>query len=202
MKKTLLGLLLILSIVFVGCSKTGTSEEENTKVDPQVEQPSRADQDEETNTTEDISSPDSQEKETIYAPDFELTDLEGNTVKLSDYKGKVVFLNFWAEWCGYCKKEMPDMQKMYKDYEVDKDDFVILAVNVQDTRETIDTYLSDKDFEFTILMDTDGSVASKYYIQSFPTTFMIDKEGAVIGYQPGMLTEEMMRQVIEQSLQL
>jgi len=111
------------------------------------------------------------------APDFVLETLEGETVKLSDYHGKKVILNFWATWCGPCRQEMPAMQEFYDDY---ADEVEILAVNVTDSEKTIDDvqdFIDEFDFTYPTLLDTDMSVSNEYKAVGLPTTYFIGTDG-------------------------
>ncbi len=142
--------------------------------------------------------------------DFNLYDQYGNQHRLSDYRGKVVFLNFWTTWCGYCKEEMPDIQKLYEEYGYNKEDVVFFGVamprsddnpkNPDVTQEQIEKFLSENKYSFPVIFDTTGLMAESYWVDSFPTTFLIDREGQPFGYVSGMLTEDMMRSAIEQTL--
>lgn len=141
------------------------------------------------------------------AIDFELKDQYGKTHKLSDYKGKVVFLNFWATWCPPCKMEMPDIQKIYEKYEKqgEESEVVILSVaapNTQDEKDIdgIKAFLEENGYTYPVLMDDGGYTFGAYRISSLPTTFMIDKEGNVFGYVQGGLTQEAMESIIEQTI--
>ncbi|MEE0247683.1 cytochrome c biogenesis protein CcdA [Peptacetobacter hiranonis] len=141
------------------------------------------------------------------AIDFELKDQYGKTQKLSDYKGKVVFLNFWATWCPPCKMEMPDIQKIYEKYEKqgEKSEVVVLSVaapNTQDEKDIdgIKSFLEENGYTYPVLMDDGGYTFGVYRISSLPTTFMIDKEGNVFGYVQGGLTQEAMESIIEQTI--
>ena len=125
--------------------------------------------------------------------DFELKDQYGKTHKLSDYKGKVIFLNFWATWCPPCKMEMPDIQKIYEKYEKqgEKSEVVVLSVvapNTQDEKDIdgIKAFLEENGYTYPVLMDDGGYTFGAYRISSLPTTFMIDKEGNVFGYVQGL----------------
>lgn len=149
-------------------------------------------------------------KETVAAPDFTLTDQFGNVHTLSEYKGKTIFLNFWATWCGPCRMEMPYIQKVYEDYGSNSGDVIILGVanpkteahsnNSDGTQEEIESFLIENGYTYPVAMDLDGSVFAAYGIQAFPTTFMIDKNGNVYGYAPGSLSEDMVRSIIQQTI--
>lgn len=140
------------------------------------------------------------------AINFELTDQYGTVHKLSDYKGKVIFLNFWATWCPPCRAEMPEIQKLYESYQKQKDsDVVILGVAGPDygqeqSEDGVKKFLHDNGYTYPVLMDKGGSLFEQYGINSFPTTFMITKEGKVFGYVSGQLTEEIMKNIISQTL--
>ena len=158
--------------------------------------------------------PDNMVEETVeevenLAPDFALIDLAGNTHTLSEYKGKVVFLNFFATWCGPCQYEIPDIQSLYEEYGYNKDEVVILGVTNPSTQtkqnqdvSTIELgqFVQSRNMTYPVLMDLTGEVFERYGITAFPTTFMIDKNGAVYGYISGALTRDVMISIIEQTL--
>ena len=155
------------------------------------------------------SSEESNKAESNKTPaiDFELKDQYGKTHKLSDYKGKVVFLNFWATWCPPCKMEMPDIQKIYEKYEKqgEESEVVVLSLaapNTQDEKDIdgIEAFLEENGYTYPVLMDDGGYTFGAYRISSLPTTFMIDKEGNVFGYVQGGLTQEAMESIIEQTI--
>ena len=139
--------------------------------------------------------------------DFTLKDQYGNDHTLSEYRGKTVFLNFWATWCPPCRNEMPDIQKIYEEYQVKEDDSVIIlgiaAPNLgrEGTEDEIADFLKENGYTYPVLMDETGEIFSKFGIRSYPTTFMIDKQGFVFGYVEGQLTEEMMRGIIQQTVE-
>lgn len=135
----------------------------------------------------------------VKAPDFNLKDQYGVVHSLENYKGKVIFLNFWATWCPPCKKEMPDVESIYKEYGENKKDVVILGVNSEKENE-VKKFLKDKGYTFPTIIDENSEVMRKYFIQAFPTSFVIDKEGNVYGYVMGGLTKEQIKQVIEEVL--
>lgn len=129
------------------------------------------------------------------AEDFTLLDLEGNEVSLSDYKGKKIFLNFWATWCPPCKAEMPDIEKVYQ--ETKDSDLVILAVEIGEPLETVKSFIDENDYNFKVLLDIDQSVASTYNISSIPTSFFIDEDGYIIEKRVGGMNEDQMMEYIE-----
>lgn len=123
-------------------------------------------------------------QEKIMAPDFTLEDLDGNSVTLSDYEGKIVILNFWAEWCIYCVEEMPDFNTLDKEL-AESGDAIILAVNVRDSQKTVQDFLAENSLGLKVLMDEDGTVASMYSVSGYPTTFFINPDGSLYTYIPG-----------------
>ena len=140
------------------------------------------------------------------AIDFTLTDQYGNIHRLSDYKGKTVFLNFWATWCSPCRAEMPDIQKIYETYDSEGEDgLVVLGIAAPDygrevSEEEIKQFLSQNGYTYPVVMDTTGEIFEQYGVYSYPTTFMITKEGKVFGYASGQLTEDIMISIIEQTM--
>lgn len=112
------------------------------------------------------------------APAFELKDLSGARVRLAEVRGKVVLLNFWAEWCGPCRAEMPFMESLYKAFK-DKG-LVVLAVSVDRSEKEVKAFVSDKKLTFKVLMDKDKEVSfDQYGVIGLPTTFLIDKKGVI-----------------------
>lgn len=160
-------------------------------------------------TEEEAGSPEetseTEDSKVIPALDFTLKDQFGNTHTLADYKGKTIFLNFWATWCGPCKAELPDIQKLYEKYsEETEEEVVVLGVagpkmGNEKTEEEIIEFLEENELTYPVLMDTDWTLFQGYGISSFPTTFMIDKEGNVFGYVPGQLSYDIMEDIIRQT---
>ena len=124
------------------------------------------------------------------APDFTLTDLDGNTVRLSDLLGKVVFLNFWATWCSPCRAEMPDIEALHRKYR-DRG-VVVLGVDLRESESTVRTYLERGGYTWTFLIDTTGRVASAYRVSAIPTSFFIDREGVIRAVVIGGMTASTM----------
>ncbi|NLL77350.1 MAG: redoxin domain-containing protein [Clostridiales bacterium] len=151
------------------------------------------------------SSADSADVDSVAAPEFTLTDQYGNTHTLSDYKGKTVFLNFWATWCPPCRAEMPEIQEIYGEYGENAGDVIVLGIASPDvgregSAEDIAAFLEENNYTYPVAMDTGGEMASAYGINAYPTTFMIDKDGNVFGYVSGQLTKDIMKSIIEQTI--
>lgn len=198
-------------------SAVNTAEESATK-EPAIEEDSLGNQEvnqeagvnEESQASEEVSKEAEEEAEEIAAFDFTLTDQYGETHTLSDYKGKVVFLNFWATWCPPCKIEMPHIEELYQEYNLNEDEVVILGIanpksdeypNSQDgTKEEITEFLETNGYTFPTVFDESGEMFRQYYISAFPTTFMIDKDGIIAGYVAGMLTKDIMINIIDQTI--
>lgn len=149
---------------------------------------------EENNTNNGLSGSNASEILKVKAMDFKLKDLSGKEVSLSDYKGKKVFLNFWASWCPPCKQEMPEMEKLYQ--ETKDSDIVILAVNLGDDKATVDEFITNNKYNFKVLLDTDTTVAGNYGIVSIPTSYFIDKDGNIVNKHIGSMTIEDMKNYI------
>lgn len=112
------------------------------------------------------------------APDFVLTTLDGREVRLSDYRGHVVFLNFWATWCGPCKVEMPAMERLYRDYR--RQGFAILAVSSDPEGAAVTGPFRDSlGLSFTIAHDPDAVVMRMYGVRTLPHTFLVDRRGVI-----------------------
>lgn len=122
-------------------------------------------------------------EEKIPSEDFSLDLLAGGESSLSDHLGKVVFLNFWATWCPPCREEMPSMQALYD--ELADEGLEMLAVNVLEDAETARGFIEEEGFTYPVLLDTNGRVMIRYGVRAYPTTYIIDRDGYVLGVRPG-----------------
>lgn len=199
-------------------SEVQTAQQDNTKTEKQAsegeEKPEGDSAKKEDKTSEEArdegQNNDSNAKDSAVelpdAIDFELKDQYGNVHKLSDYKGKTVFLNFWATWCPPCRAEMPEIQKLYEEYQKEEDsEVVILGIAApeygrEQSAEDVKQFLEDNGYTYPVLLDEGGSIFDQYGIQSYPTTFMFTKEGKVFGYLSGQLSEDIMRNIIAQTI--
>lgn len=112
------------------------------------------------------------------APGFELSDMDGEKRKLSDYKGKPVIINFWATWCPPCRAELPAMNRAWE--KIKKENIEMLAVNVGEDEDTIFAFTGEYPIDFTVLLDETGEEIKKWPIRGLPTTFVLDKEGRIV----------------------
>ena len=118
------------------------------------------------------------------AIEIQLEDVFGNTIRLSDFRGKIVFLNFWASWCPTCVAEMPSMEKLHR--RLKDRDFVMIAVNLQESNAQVKAFLAKFKLTFLTLLDSSGEVGSGFAVHALPTTFVIGKDGRMIGKATGL----------------
>ena len=131
------------------------------------------------------------------APEIVLKDLQGQEVKLSDLRGKVVLLNFWATWCKPCKEEMPAMQASYD--KLRDQGFVVLAVNELEDTDKVIEHIRTHGHTFLVVMDHDNRVANRYGVVGLPASFLIDRQGIVREHIFGnLLTEERIAELVRQ----
>lgn len=183
-------------------SKIESKQEENKRENSTDKEENSDGNDSQKDSNNENNDKGSNDEDRIKSIDFTLTDQYGKTHKLSDYEGKVVFLNFWATWCPPCKEEMPYIEQLYKDYNKNNDDVVILGVaspnlGREGSREHVVNFLKDQGYTFPVVLDEDGALAYQYGINAFTTTFIIDKEGYVTQYIPGAMDKATMASFIE-----
>jgi len=131
----------------------------------------------------------------VQAEDFRLTDLEGKSQSLSQYRGKIVLVNFWATWCKPCTTEMPAMQTMYD--KLRDQGFVVLAVNELEDDAKVREHIKQHGHTFPVLMDRDNKVANQFGVFGLPVSVFIDQEGRVQEYiKGGLLTEQKINDVV------
>ena len=150
-KKNIFWIVVLLTVfLLVGCDNS-TSEQPLTQVNP----------------------------ESNLAADFTLTNMQGEQVSLSQYRGKVVVVNFWATWCPPCREEMPSMERLYRNYK-DKG-LVMLAINVDENgKQAVAQFLKRTPHSFPILLDSDNAAQQAYGVFRFPESFIIDRNGIVV----------------------
>ena len=117
--------------------------------------------------------------------DFVVKDLSGKEVEFKDFRGKVIFINLWATWCGPCRSEMPSIQELYNGMDKEKIVFVMLSLDEQNRSEKVKSYISQMGFSFPVFMPQ-GQLANQLYVETIPTTFIIDKNGYIIAKEIGM----------------
>jgi thiol-disulfide isomerase/thioredoxin len=131
----------------------------------------------------------------VVAPDFTLETLDGGSLSLSSFRGKVVLINFWASWCSPCRSEMPELQQAYVEL---GDDFVILAVNQTkaDDVDDVRNFVAEQRLGFPILLDKDGAISDAYRASALPTSVFVDREGIIYMVQVGSMTKAFVESVV------
>ena len=172
--KNILSLILVSSFIFVSCDN-GTAQQKTT--DSKTK-----------STASSQKSNEGKKQGGINAPDFTLADLNGNWVSLSDLKGKVVIVNFWATWCGPCRIEIPEFNILAKKH---KDELVILGISISDTKKALKNFTKSFNVDYPLLYGSSRDIekVSRDYggIYSVPMTFLIDKTGEIRMSYPGAL---------------
>ena len=197
-KKTFLILLLVLILLLGGASVLYNSLGQQAAPEQlsirQTQEPTV----QETAAQETISETAAPQGQKTPAPDFTVYDAEGNEVKLSDFLGKPVVLNFWASWCGPCKMEMPEFHEKYLEL---GEEVQFLMINLTDgSREPVDvaaSFLASQEYTFPVLYDTKSSAAAAYGIRSIPATFFIDAEGYAIAQATGAISADTLQRGID-----
>jgi len=117
--------------------------------------------------------------EPMAAAGFELVDLAGRTVRLSDLRGRLVLVNFWATWCAPCREEMPALATLAKD--LGPRGLAVIAVNHKESKAAIDSFLREAKVAIPVLLDKDGKVAERYQVYALPATFVVNRRGMLVG---------------------
>jgi thiol-disulfide isomerase/thioredoxin len=133
------------------------------------------------------------------APDFEFSSFDGQRLRLSEFRGRPVLLNFWASWCGPCRVELPDMQQLLHKYE--SQGLIILAVNKGEKFTTADRFLTRLDVKLTAFgYDPESDIAERYGVQGLPHSFFIDSRGVIVRIVTGQLTKTLMESGTQETL--
>jgi len=131
------------------------------------------------------------------APDFQLSNLDGQLVSLNDFGGKPVLVNFWATWCPPCRSEMPFIQETYTDKKWADEGLVVLAIDIGEKASIVGEFVNNYGLTFPVLLDIERDVSLEYYVRGIPTTFFIDREGIIQDIRMGPFSSVM---EIEKSL--
>jgi thiol-disulfide isomerase/thioredoxin len=181
MKRLSIAFILIFTLVLSACGKSAESPQSPS--DEQTKQ---------TQTSQEQQS----EPSKVKAPDFELKNIKGESVKLSSLQGRVVVLNFFATWCPPCKAELPGFIKVTREYEGKDVEFVF--VDIQEDKKTIESFLKEQNFtEISPLLDITGEVSGLYAVRGIPATFIIDQEGNLVTSHEGYMDEAGLKTAIE-----
>ena len=148
--------------------------------------------------TPDVTVPSATDSGVKTAPDFTVTSSNGISVKLSDYSGKPVIVNFWATWCSPCKSELPHFEDMYKKY---GDSITFMMVNLtdgyRDTESGVSDFIKKNKYTFPVYLDLKLEAADTYAIYSIPTTVLINADGKIVDTLTGTLTESQLQKCID-----
>lgn len=190
----IVGTILLIGVIVFGLFKFGVFEKDTVKDEkPPVNDVELEEDEEELIDDVELEEDDYDIAIGKPAPDFTLMNLHGEEVSLSDYKGKIVLINFWATWCPWCLKEMPDMQKLSDE----NDDLVILAVDVREDKKAVEKYIEEGGYDFEVLLDEDGEVSMDYLVGGLPTSYFVDRDGILLGGVPQMMTWEQMNEILD-----
>ncbi|MEB6551138.1 thiol-disulfide oxidoreductase ResA [Heyndrickxia sporothermodurans] len=137
-------------------------------------------------------------KEGKPAINFQLKNLNKEKVTLSDYKGKVVLLNFWGTWCEPCKKEMPAIESIYNKYK--KDGFEVLAINLNESAFAISSFLKQNKVNIPVLLDKNDEVNKAYNVYRLPASFFIDRKGKIVRVHEGEMNEKQIEKWVKELL--
>ena len=132
------------------------------------------------------------------APDFTLTDLDGNQIRLSDLRGKVVFINFWATWCPPCRAEMPEIEAIHQEYK--SKDVVVIGVDILESENVVRDLVEQGGYTWTFVIDTTGEMSSSYKVNAIPSSYFIDREGVLRAVNIGAMTKRAMEAKLRQTM--
>ncbi len=133
-----------------------------------------------------------------YPPNFTLEDIHGHTVTLWDLRGRAVWLNFWATWCPWCRREMPLMERMHQHY---GNRIAIYGIDLQESRSTVVRWLAAHGIHYDVLLDTTGGVATAYDVSQLPTSVFIGPDGRITAIHVGaLLSPASMVSLIQQAM--
>lgn len=201
-KKQTLILIAVFAIILIGASVLYKTLSKDAAPDQLAVQEDNSDtqtgsSDTSAGTQETDPSSDNSEQK-VQAPDFTVYDIDGNPVRLSDYKGTPVVLNFWASWCGPCKSEMPEFQTKQKELD-GKVQFLMVNMTdgVRETVEAASAYLEEANLTLPVFFDTDFQASDTYSVFSLPTSYFIDEEGYIIANATGAIDGETLQRGID-----
>ena len=132
------------------------------------------------------------------APDFTVRTLDGKDVKLSDFRGRPVWINFWATWCPPCRAETPDIQEVYKAHQ--SDGLVVLAISIGENASTVSDYVKRTRTTYTVGLDQGTGIAAQYRIVGIPTHFFIDRDGVIREWRIGSMSKKTMESKVRKIL--
>lgn len=200
--KTIIGILLLVILIggaYVAYNQLSSQNPPEGRIpeleDSQQNKDNASDESQENSPTTDAPNPNTEDSEPqkLQAFDFTVYNADDTEVKLSDFYGKPIIINFWATWCPYCVDEMPLFEEKYKEYEDDIHFLMVDSIDGQrETKEKGQKFIEDKGYTFPVYYDMDFDATSEYEAYSMPTTVFIDKDGYIVAYQAGMLNEDML----------
>lgn len=129
------------------------------------------------------------------APEFELNGFDSTSYSLAQLKGKPVLINFWASWCGPCRKEAPEFVSLYRKYK-DKIEFYAVNATSDDTIEGASSFVKEYQLPFPVLLDEKGDVSQLFKVRSYPTTFFVDGKGTIVSINLGIVSPDSLEQTI------
>lgn len=181
-KKTLLILAVVFVALLVGASALYAALGQNMTPEQLTTEP---------------PEPTGEDRPRVQAPDFVVYDGEGKAVRLAQFIGKPIVLNFWASWCGPCQMEMPDFQERYEALGDQVQFLMIYMTTGRETQATAEAFLADKGYTFPVFFDTMSDAALTYGAYALPTTFFIDAEGYVVAAATGAIDAETLQRGID-----